>query len=387
MRAPQAWALTTGAGSRLLIIDTGHQQNHEDLAGVSGSNCFGSEGGCSEGDYPHGTWVSGVLVARDNSLGVVGVAPGISSTDVYYYGACPHVGGQCITQQLIDAFDWAATNLGSGSVVSISPYAFASNSGVSNAVAGAWAAGNVIVAAAGNDNVSPGDSVFPAAYSNVIGVSGINQDSSFAGPSTTATACGGSYSNYGNHVDLAGPFDAYTTEPTNSYSTRCGTSFATPHVAGTALLIRAANPTWANTEVVSQLIYTAKHLSGNPYDTHTGYGIVRADLAVGLYGVSLSASLVSGKPRLSWSSIPLASEYRIYRRIFRNGVGGAYELWATTSNSNWTDLMPSSSFYGYGTWPASGTAVNYHVTAVSSGGFESSWGTSATFIPIGEPPE
>ena len=35
----------------------------------------------------------------------------------------------------------------------------------------------------------------------------------------------------------------------------------------------------------------------------------------------------------------------------------------------------------------SGVAVSYHVTVVSSGGFESSWQTSATFIPIGEPPE
>jgi hypothetical protein len=383
--APQAWSLTTGSGAKLLIIDTGHQQNHEDLASVSGSNCFGTYGGCSEGTYPHGTWVSGVLLARDNSVGVIGVAPGISSADVYYYGACPHSGGQCDTGEVIDAFDYAANNLGARSVINISPYSLSSNSGISSAVAAAWTAGNVIIASAGNSNVTGGDPVYPAAYSHVVGVSGINSDSTFAASSTTA--CTGAYSNYGNHVDLSGPFDAYTTEPTNSYGTQCGTSFATPHVAGTAVLIRALNSSFTNGEVVSQLIYTAKHLSGNPYDTHTGYGIVRADLAVGLYQVSMTASLVSGKPRLSWSAIPLASQYKIYRRIFRNGVGGEWEHWATTSSTSWTDIMSSSSFFGYNTWPASGTAVNYHVTAISSTGFESSWGGDATFIPIGQPPE
>jgi subtilisin family serine protease len=282
--------------------------------------------------------------------------------------------------------NWAASNLGSKGVINMSIVSPTYSTIVANAVAAAWTAGHVMVAAAGN---TASNSVkYPAAYSNVIGVSGVNQNMSFAGSGSTIAACNGSYSNYGSFVDIAGPFDAYTTAPTNAYTTICGTSFATPHVAAAALIARAAHPSWENTEVSSQLTYyTAQRLNGGGYSSYTGYGVVRADLAAGLYAVSLSAALVSQKPKLTWDAVPLAAQYRIYRRIFRSGVGGAYEHWATTTSTSWADIMLSSSFFGYGTWPASGTAIEYHVTVVTGAGFESSWGMSATFIPIGEPPE
>jgi len=265
----------------------------------------------------------------------------------------------------------------------VSQYSTAFAPELSNAVAAAWAAGHVIVASAGNRMSNT--AVYPAAFSNVVGVSGLNQNLTFAAQGSTAAVCGDSYSNYGTHVDLSGPFDAYTTAP-NDYVTKCGTSFATPHVAGTALLVWAVNPTWDNGQVVNQIVFTAQRLGGGPYNTQTGSGIVRADLAAGLYKVTLSASLVSQEPQLTWNSVPLAAEYRIYRRIFIDGVGSDYELWATTTATTWTDIMLSSSFYGYQAYPASGTAVSYHVTAVSSGGFESSYGTYATFIASGEVP-
>lgn len=389
VRAPQAWSLSTGSGARLLIIDTGHQQDHEDLAGVSSSNCFGTEGGCDDAfPVPHGTWVSGVALSRDNALGVVGVAPGVSGNDVYYWGACnnflPGFGGGCHEEDISAALNWAAGNLGPLGVINLSLGSPTPSLGISNAVAGAWAAGHVIIAAAGNN--ASNTTFYPAAYSNVVGVSGLNQDLSFAAQGTTASVCNGGYSNYGEHVDLSGPFDVLTTQPTSSYGYVCGTSFATPHVAGAALTVRAANPSMNNGEVVGQLLYTAQDLGAPAYDIYTGRGIIRTDLAAGLYSVSLTASLVSQHPQLTWTSVPLATQYRIYRRIFRDGVGSDYELWSTTTGTTFTDIMFASSFFGYNTWPATGTAVNYHVTAVSSGGFESSWGTDATFIPIGEPP-
>src|SRR5690625_7373281 len=58
--------------------------------------CGGVFGGCSDGPVFHGTHVSGILMARDNSIGVVGVAPGLANNDVYSWGACnPVPGGGC----------------------------------------------------------------------------------------------------------------------------------------------------------------------------------------------------------------------------------------------------------------------------------------------------
>lgn len=384
VHASTAWSMSTGTGAKLLIIDTGHQQSHEDLDGVPSGNCLMR--GCTEGDptYPHGTWVSGVAIARNNSIGMVGVAPGLNSSDVYYYGACNNATHRCYPDSVAVALNWAASNLGSNAVINISVVDSAFDTGVANAISAVWAAGHVLVAPVGNKRSNLTE--YPAAYSNVLGVSGLNSDLNFAGETTT-TACPGTWSNYGSFVDLSGPFDAYTTQPTNSYVTQCGTSFATPHVVGAALIARAVHPTWSNSDVVGNLVATAQHVGGSAYDQYTGHGMVRADLAAGVWPLSVTASQVSGHPQLSWSSEPLPSvEYHIYRRVFYNGVGGEFELWATTSSTTWSDTMPSSSFFGYGTWPKSGYAVNYYVVAASPDGYETSWSWDETFIPVGVPP-
>jgi hypothetical protein len=383
VHASTAWSMSTGTGAKLLIIDTGHQQSHEDLDGVPTGNCFMR--GCTEGDanYPHGTWVSGVAIARNNSIGLVGVAPGLNSSDVFYYGACNNPTHTCYGDSVAVALNWAASNLGSNAVIIISVVSSTNDLAVSNAIAAAWAAGHVLVAPVGNaiNNVTK----YPAANSNVLGVSGLNSDLSFAAENTAA--CDSTWSNYGSFVDISGPFDAYTTQPTNGYVTKCGTSFAAPHVAGAALIARALHPTWTNYEVVGNIISTAQHVGGSAYDQYTGYGMVRADLAAGVWPLSVTASQVSGHPRLTWSGEPLPSiAYHIYRRVFLNGVGGDYELWATTSSTSWTDAMSSSSFFGYNTWPGSGYAVNYYVVAASPDGYETSWSGDATFIPVGVPP-
>jgi hypothetical protein len=386
VNAPAAWSLTTGSGARLLIIDSGHQQDHQDLSAAPSGNCsFGSQNGCTDAfPVPHGTRVSGVALARSNALGVVGMAPGIAGSDVFYWGACNNLptnqGGACFLSDIVDALDWAAMNLGPRGVINMSLAGPAYSSAVANAVARAWSAGHVIVAAAGNDTSNL--LVYPAAHANVLGVSGVNQNLTFAAKGTTA--CLG-YSNWGPQVDLSGPFDVYTTEPTNSYNYTCGTSFATPHVAGAALLVRAANPTWQNGRVVDQLIYTSRDVGAPGFDPYTGKGIVQADLAVGLYAPPATATIMNGRPRLSWSAIPLAAQYRIYRRVTPT-LAPDWTLWATTTSLSYLDLSTNvSKLFGYNGQP-SNTAVSYYVTAVSAGGFESSYHVYATYIPVGTPP-
>jgi len=311
---------------------------------------------------------------------------------VYYWGACdPNYGGQgCPAGYVADALNWAVSNLGSQGVINMSLIHTGGgfDTGVSNAIAAAFAAGHVLVAAVGNG--ASNQTYYPAGYSNVLGVSGLNSDLSFARQGHIASTCPdqSTYSNRGSTVDLSGPFDVYTTTPTNGYNTECGTSFATPHVVGAALIVRAVHPTWTNYEVISNLVNTAQKVGGQNYDDSTGYGLVRADLAAGIYTLHLSASQVSGHPRLSWDAVPLPGvQYRIYRRLFYDGVGSEFELWATTTSTTWTDTMSSSSYFGPGMWPASGWAVNYHIRAVSPDGYETSWESDETFIPVGVPPQ
>ena len=273
IEAPAAFSVTRGSGAKIQIIDTGHEQGHEDLPLVPDLNCSGSTGGCND-TYPnsHGTHVLGIWTARDNPVGVLGVAPGISPADVYVYGACSS-GGSCPTTEVTTGIN---TAIFTAKVLNLSigqPF----DAAQSNAIAQAWNNDIVIVAAAGN-NGDPGVVSYPASYQNVIGVSGVRPDKSFA-----STSRCGSWSNSGFNVDLAAPFWALSTVP-GAYEDEtdgwCGTSQSAPHVAGVAALVRARNPTWTNQQVVDKLFDTAEDLGPVGRDDQFGHGLVKAATAV-----------------------------------------------------------------------------------------------------------
>src|SRR5205814_1836319 len=83
--APGAWAVSTGTGVTIGIVDSGIDAGHQDLAGklVGGADCIGTLGdaaACQPGGADvvgHGTHVAGIAAAdTNNGLGVAGMAPG-----------------------------------------------------------------------------------------------------------------------------------------------------------------------------------------------------------------------------------------------------------------------------------------------------------------------
>jgi subtilisin family serine protease len=64
------------ASLKLCIIDSGIDGTHEDLQGISMTGKdFTAAGNAFSDENSHGTHVAGTIVARDNGLGVIGVAP------------------------------------------------------------------------------------------------------------------------------------------------------------------------------------------------------------------------------------------------------------------------------------------------------------------------
>jgi len=368
VRAPEAWAYSTGQGARLLIIDSGHDYTHPDLGPLPQENCnFGVYGGCND-DYPmwHGTPVAGVAIARDNIFGVVGVSHGISTGDRYYWGACSS--GVCYYPEIYNALNWSAGNLGANAVINMSYSNSVYDQTEAIAVATAVAAGHVLVASAGNTGTQ--QIRYPAGYSNVIGVASITQTNTFHPGST-----------YGAHVDVVAPNDAYTTIPAQQYATVSGTSIAAPHVAGVAALIRAKYPSWSLSSVYYRLSRTAQALG--PF-VPFGWGKVRAHLAVAFEGPSITATTTaSNRPKLSWSPVPFATDYRIYRRV--TPLAPEWELWAEVSTTSYIDFSTIvTSFFGYNSYP-SGVAVSYYVEAFSEGA-QTNYTVYATYVPNGTPP-
>lgn len=280
--APSAWSKTKGTGASVLIIDSGHDQGHEDLDSIPIANCGGQEGGCTDSSPFHGTTVLGVAAARDNGLGVVGVAPSIPGYDTYVWGV-----DLSDTTDIVDGIeagvDWEVDAIN----MSFSTTQYQSS--IASAVSAADNAGVVLVASVGNhchQTTCPSNAVvYPAAYSSVIGVSGINSDESFAHPSMNGTctdALGRKWSsNLGTHVDIAAAFDAYTTTGNDGYTVECGTSFAAPHVVGTVALVRAIKPTLGPFYVKQRLFGTATDLGSSGWDSQFGYGLVDAYAATG----------------------------------------------------------------------------------------------------------
>ena len=145
--APDATTLLVGqggAGIKVAVIDTGIDCGHQDLAGgcVYGANFV--NGSQPFDDHGHGTHVGGIIAARQNGVGVVGVAP---EATVYAVKVMDSAGSGSWSSVAM-AIDWAVRN--GMHVINMSLGATNGSQAVADAVDRAEAAGVLVVASAGN---------------------------------------------------------------------------------------------------------------------------------------------------------------------------------------------------------------------------------------------
>jgi subtilisin family serine protease len=334
VRAPDAWSITRGTGARIYLIDTGVDTTHEDLPHPPANHCGGGQGGCDDAyPVPHGTHVFGIWTARDNTVGVEGVAPGVNAADVYLWGGCDN-SGSCFSTDVTNGLNAAVLN---ADVINLS-LSFPFDAAMSNAVAFDWSNNIVLVAAAGNNGGNT--IIYPANYTHVIGVSGVLPDKSFA----STSPCSGASSNWGSHVDLAAPFYALSTVP-GGYDDEtgtpawCGTSMATPHVSGVAALLRAQNPTWTNQQIVDRLTSTAQDLGAAGWDDHFGYGLVDAVKAVGALDAKISGpTTVFANQTQTWNSVVTGGVTPYAYQWYKDGspVGTGASLTMNTGSTSFS---------------------------------------------------
>lgn len=231
------------------IIDTGLDGDHEDLNVAGGRNFTSLVASAWGDDNGHGSHVGGTVGARDNNVGVVGVAPGANLWAVKVCGSL----GLCLTSDIVAGIDWVAEQKRTGQIdfaaanMSISTQDSSNscsnpNDSVHAAICGVVSEGVVFALAAGNS----GDEkqAYPVAFS----VSAIADFDGLAGAAGSPTCRDdeddtlANFSNYGDSIDIAAPGTCIRSAWWDGgYNTISGTSMATPHVAGAVALYLHAN--------------------------------------------------------------------------------------------------------------------------------------------------
>lgn len=240
MAVNPAWDITRGDGVTVAIVDSGIDCRHPDILSqcVIGRDFVNNDDDPAD-DHGHGTHVAGIVGAvGDNNLGIVGVAHRARLMPVKALGA----GGSGRHSEIAAGITWA-TDWGA-KVINLSLGAPFGSATLENAINYAWGKGVVVVCAAGNDGSATDH--YPAAYKNCISVAATNSADQRA-----------PFSNYAASVDVAAPGVSILSTTRGSYQAWDGTSMAAPNVAGVVALIRAAHPTWSNTQVRAALESTA----------------------------------------------------------------------------------------------------------------------------------
>jgi len=215
--------ITNYTGSaKAWIIDSGIDLEHPDL-NVDVDNSASFVRGSANDQNGHGTHVAGTVAAKNNTEGVIGVAPGATVVSVRVLDRR----GSGSYSGVIAGVDYVTENAILGDVANMSLGGSASTS-VDNAVKALGATGIKITLAAGNSS-SHADNHSPARanHGNIYTISAMDSNDDFAW-----------FSNYGNPpIDYCAPgVSIKSTWKDGGYNTISGTSMAAPHVCGLLLL-------------------------------------------------------------------------------------------------------------------------------------------------------
>lgn len=264
----RVWSVTRGAGVRVGVVDSGVDGDNPHLREkvFPGFDFVRNQPGARFDCAPHGTPVASIIAGEDlDGTGFHGVAPDARIVPARVTDTDQIEGGPSVVAAAI------RYTVDSGvSVVNLSLTLFQDAPEVREAVEYARSHDVLLVAAAGNFGEENNPTPYPAAYPGVLGVGSIDITGARAPDSQS-----------GEYVDLVAPGVQVTgCAPLAGHGLWRGTSFATPFVAGTAALVRAAFPDLTAEQVAERLVRTASVSRGGARSPEYGTGVVNPYRAV-----------------------------------------------------------------------------------------------------------
>ncbi|HLA83917.1 MAG TPA: S8 family serine peptidase [Thermoguttaceae bacterium] len=314
MRA--AYPFITGAGQTVAVIDTGIDYNHPALSGRYVTGWDFANNDSNPMDYNgHGTHVAGIVASTNATYGGVAPGAGIISLKVF-----SDAGGSASDANITAALNWVAANAATYNITTVNMSIGNSAEWTESDVSSGWAreqamanlknAGIFLACASGNEGYIDGIS-YPAVSPNAVSVGGTWASNDWSGHLISwndSYTYGGQPAimadNGPNQDDIMVISNRYrtTTEgeldllapgamivssiPTSldtvdgnqdGWATKTGTSMASPHVAGAAVLVRQAlelagqldpNPA----DQVDQILGILQDTGVSLWDKYVSYG-------------------------------------------------------------------------------------------------------------------
>lgn len=274
IQAQIAWDKTRGSTAiKVGMLDSGIYRTHEDFTGgrvLQGYDFYSNDNDpqdTSSCSY-HGSHTSGTAGATiNNGKGIAGLSQHKILPVRAFAGGFFGCSGS--TTALVNGLKYIADQ---GSHISSNSWGSSSSStAINDALTYAHNKGTIHVAAAGN---SGGSISYPWRSNDgkAIIVTAVDSSKNIA-----------SFSSRGPQSDLAAPGVSILSVKggsTTAYQTLSGTSMACPHVAGTAALVKALNPSMSFSSVESRLKSNAEDRGAAGEDDLYGAGLVRADRSV-----------------------------------------------------------------------------------------------------------
>jgi Subtilase family len=256
-----------GPGFPLTLIDAGTDLSHEEFAHRPDTTALNTQTFTSGSDDEHGTATASVAAAPENGVGLVGIYP---RAKLQLWDASP---GVYLTVGDEIAGLSAAAQHGRG-VISLSLGGFDRIPVEEHAILGAFAAGSLIVASAGNYRAGGSAPSYPSAFAHVLSIGATDELDHVT-----------SFSSSARTMDLAAPGQNMTVAvPTYwnpiGYSAMDGTSFSAPLVAGAAAGVWTLRPKLANTQLFEVMRRSARDVGNPGWDKDSGYGILDVPAAL-----------------------------------------------------------------------------------------------------------